>query len=122
MVEVPFDGFAHHRFETAAAQRGVAALAEIRKIRHQQHPHLVGVIKQERIVHFDMDAQKVEAGFFRGGDVILQSGHVARGINAIRIIGLIQRAAQITRHAVQAQQHGRFRRLAGAKSILRMPK
>src|ERR1700744_3428029 len=105
MIEIPLDRFAHHRFKTLTSQWSVATFAKVREIRHQEHAHFIGVIKQERVVNFDMDAEEVEPHFLRIGDVIFKRGHVARSIDTFRIIRLMERPAQVTWLSIEPKQY-----------------
>ena len=107
MVEVALDRGAHRLFKTPAAGRRVAAFAEVRKIAEQQNAERVGPIKQQRIVDFDVHAQEVEPDALRVCDVVFQQLHIARGVDAIRKVGLIQRAADVDRLAIQDERRWR---------------
>ena len=109
MIEVALNRSSHHRFVTTAADIGIAAFAEIRQVRHYKDAHGVGVIKNERVIHFDMDAQQIEPGALRAADVILNRFDVPRGIDPFRVIGLVKRAPQINRLAIKAECSRRAR-------------
>ena len=106
MVEVATDGGAHRFLVTPAAERGVAAFAEIREVAHEQHADGVGVVEDERVVDLDVDAQEVEAAGLRVGDVVLDHAHVARGVDAVGEVTLVKRAAQVDGAAVEHERGG----------------
>ena len=108
MIEIARDRAAHRRFVTAPPRLGVAAFAEIREVAHQQHPERVGVIKQQRVVDLDVNAEQIETDALRVGDVVAQNLRIARGVNAVGIIRLVQRAADVDRLAVQTKRRGQI--------------
>src|SRR4051812_47033114 len=76
MIEVTLNGLAHHYFPTPPAERRVAALAEVRHVRHEQHAEFIRPIIKQRVVNLDVDAQEVESKLLRRLDVVLQHLHV----------------------------------------------
>ena len=73
--------------------RRVAAFAEVRKIADQQNSESIGAVEQQRIVDLEVDTQEIETNAFRVGDVVAQRLCIAGGINAVRVVGLVKRAA-----------------------------
>jgi hypothetical protein len=116
VVEIPLHAEPHHVLEALAAERRVAAFAEIREILHEQDPEGIRIIKQDRVIQFDVDAQEVETRIAGECDVVAQRARVGRGVDAVRMIRLIERTAQVDRLVVQAKhrRHVLIGRIHGA--------
>ena len=93
MIKIALDRPPHHVLISPPADRGVAALAEIREITHQKNAERVGIIKNERVIHLDVNAQKIEAGAFGIRDVGLDRLDVPGSVNTFRMVGLVKRTA-----------------------------
>src|SRR5207248_4759907 len=103
MVEVPMNRLSHHHFVTASSNLGITSFAKIRKIGHQKNAENVRVIKNERIIHLNMNPEEIETGTFRFQDIVLDHFDIARGVNAFGIIRLVKSAAQVDGFAVKAK-------------------
>ena len=103
MIEVACYRPAHGSFISNTAALRVSALAEVRKVAHQQNPERIGVVEQHWIVDLEVHAQQVEAYTIRVGNVVTERLCITGCVNAVGIVGLVKRAAQINRFAVQAQ-------------------
>src|SRR4051812_40593929 len=101
MVEVSRDRPAHRFLKTPAPCLRVPAFTEIREVGEQQDSNRVRVVKQKWIVDLDMDTEEIEPGAFRERDIVLQGLDVARGVDSIRVIRLVERAANVDGFAVQ---------------------
>ena len=97
MIEVALESRRASFLHNAAALRGVAAFTEVGKIASQQNADSIRPVKYKRIVDLDVNAEEIEAAAFRIDDIVLDGLHIARGVNAIGKIGLIESAAKINR-------------------------
>src|SRR5205814_7416476 len=92
----------HGTFISSTAPLRVSALAEVRKAAHQQNPERIGVVEQHWIADLEVHAQQVEAYTIRVGNVVTQRLCITGCVMPSGIVGLVKRAAQINRFAVQA--------------------
>src|SRR4051812_48511723 len=106
MIEVALEAFAHHRFESPAAQGCVSAFAKIGKVGHEEHAHFIRPIINERIVDLDVDAQEIESEPFGGQKIVLYDFHRPCRVDAIRIKRLMQCTTQVTRKIVDTNSGG----------------
>ena len=102
VIEVACYRPAHGSFISSTAALRVSALAEVRKVAHQQNTDTIGVVEQHWIIDLDVHAQQVEAYTIRVGNVVTERLCITGCVNAVGIVGLVKRAAQINRFAVQA--------------------
>jgi len=107
MVEVALDRPAHRLLETAPPFRRVAPFPEIGEVSQDKDANRVRVVKDERIVDLDVDAEQIEAGPFRKSDVVFNGLDISGGVDAVGIIRLVKRAADVDGFAVQRKRRGR---------------
>src|SRR6266550_5872908 len=100
MIEITFDRSSHHGFISPPPNLSIAALAEIRKIGHEQNTYRVREIEHEWVIDLDVDAQQIESGPFRICNVILNRLDIPSCINPFRMMRLIKRATEIDRVAI----------------------
>src|SRR3954470_6045117 len=101
VIEIPVNGGPHHGFESTSAQGGIAPLAEIREIGHDQHSKPVRPVEQKRVIDLDVNAEEVEPHLLREGDILLKSVYVTGRVDPFRVIGLMERPAQVTGSIIQ---------------------
>ena len=114
MIEIALDRFAHHRFVAFPTHGSVAPFTEIWEIAHKQDAHGVGVIEEERIFDFDVNAEKIETDLLGEGDISAEAIDIARRVDAFRIVGLMEDAAMVASNIVEAKCFGLIRIFGGS--------